>query len=373
MRASCSASATSDISGSRPSTIASFSAPALRMPSLVQPLAGLREDLEQLRIRLDGAQLERACAWCGKRSRKPCGNHSSAEAAQAPGGRQHVALEVVAAAAQLVQHERILSPVRQQARLVGFAAVLNELRSPARAARSIFAIGSSRATISRMRSSSARSSSRRERCAAAHRAEVAADRRRRVLDHHVGFGKDLGGGGHQQERERPPVDARAVGVGRRDGRDVGIADERRLQLAQPSVDDRGDHGRGAHRDSRETRPSERRPSACPAALRRSRPSARRACTLSRGRHEADPGDRRQHRGAGSRGANADGSRSRAMLPEWRWARTCRRPARAHRLRLEAGGWRPARNQPAAGGNTPARSSVRFRHAPAASLIRPLHP
>jgi hypothetical protein len=82
----------------------------------------------------------------------------------------------------------------------------------------------------------------RERSAPAHRAEVSADRRRRVLDHHVGFGEHFRRRRHQEERQRPPVNPCAIGIRDEHRRHVRIADQRRAELAQTPIDDRGDGG-----------------------------------------------------------------------------------------------------------------------------------
>ena len=208
---------------------------------LVEPLPRFLEHLEQLRVRLDVRHFERP-GLVRKAKQEARGEPLEPEPAQASGRRHHVALKVVAAAAQLVEHERVAAAVRQQARLVELSAIVEQLRRLAdRHDRFLDRLvrGHDRphARLERAQVLA------REGCAATDRAEVAADRRRRVLDHHVGFGKDLGGGRHQQKRERAPVDARAVGVRDAHRGHIRIRHEPRLQLAQPSIDDRRNHRR----------------------------------------------------------------------------------------------------------------------------------
>lgn len=78
----------------------------------------------------------------------------------------------------------------------------------------------------------------------------------RVLDVDGGLGVQLFGGGDEQEDERAPVDARAVGFGHGDGAQVRIVQQRGGELGQLVVEDGGDGGvvAGLGRRRRRCRP-----------------------------------------------------------------------------------------------------------------------
>ena len=159
------------------------------------------------------------------------------ELAQAPGGRQHVALEVVLPSAQLVQHEAVVLAMRQQPRLVGLSARLEDRhglrqRHLGLVDRHVGGDDGAHARGDGLQLAGA------ERRAPADPAVVRAQRRRRVLDEDRRVGEDSAGRGHQHQRQRAPVDARPVRVAERHRRHIGIRHQRHRQFAQPPVDHR---------------------------------------------------------------------------------------------------------------------------------------
>ena len=182
MRASCSASATSEISGKRPSDDGVVQgAGAWRMPSVSSHPAASSNDSRAASDTVRRRQLRAAWPDAETAAESPAGNHSRRELAQAPGGRHHVTLEVVAPAAQLVQHQRVASPMGHQPRFVALTAILKQLDRLVTGTID-FSIACSSARRSRASALRARADHRRERRASAHDAGVAANRRCRVLD-----------------------------------------------------------------------------------------------------------------------------------------------------------------------------------------------
>ena len=152
---------------------------------------------------------------------------------QAPGRRQHVALEVVLPSAQLVQHQAVLLAVRQQARLVGFASRLEDRhglrhRHLRLVDRHVGVDDGAHASGDRLEVAGG------ERRAAADAAVVRAQRRRRVLHEDRRVREELGGRRHQHQRQRSPIDPRPIGVVQRHRRHIGVRHQRHRQLAQPS-------------------------------------------------------------------------------------------------------------------------------------------
>ena len=224
----------------RSPAIASFSAPALRIPSRSSQSLGLFEHREQLRVRRQrrdhvGLALVRELQHEAGRQRV------QREVRQAAGRRHHVALEVVAPAAEPVQRQRIPVPVHQQARLVGLPARLvdgNRLLAgdPLPGDRCVLRDDVPHAAFDGSQFG------RREVAPAAHLAVVAGGRRRRVLDEDLAPREHLVERDEHQERQRAAIDADAVRRRRVEGRDGRVPVERKGQLTEAAVDDGGHEG-----------------------------------------------------------------------------------------------------------------------------------
>ncbi len=201
---------------------------------LVEPLTRFGEGREEPRVRLEGRDLAGA-GLVRILQDEPGRVRKQPEALEAARRGHHVALQVVAAPAQLVEDDALLAAVCEQPRLVELAARLEQrhrLLARARHLRDALVGRDDRAHAV----FDARELVRGEGRAAADAAVVRAQRRRRVLDVDAGVWKDLGRGGDQQEGERPAVDAHPVRIGERDGTHVDVHRDRRRELAQTAVD-----------------------------------------------------------------------------------------------------------------------------------------
>ncbi len=161
---------------------------------------------------------------------------------QAAGRGHHVALEVLPAPAERVQGHRFLLTMGHEPLALEFAALAEErhrLEDRYRRLRDR-RVGGNDVAHPRL---DPRQVSLRERLPPLHLAEVAPDRRRRVLDADLNTGEDLPGRRHEQEGQRAPVDAHAVAVGGRDRRHLRVLRQGRRQLAQPPVQHDGDDRR----------------------------------------------------------------------------------------------------------------------------------
>ena len=237
IRASCSASATSEISGSRPGGDRVVQRARAANAEAVEPVSRLFEHREQLRVRRDRRHFRRP-ALVGKLEHESGRKRMQREIAKAARRRHHVPLEVVLPLPQAVHREHRLLTVREEADLVFLAPGLEDRHGLRE--RNLGLVNPAR-RLPRFRASAPR-------CAegpacvkgwpAPHLAVVAPDGRRRVFDADGGLWKHFGGRGNEQEREGPAVDATPVRVRRRDGPDVRVRDERRGQLAQSAADER---------------------------------------------------------------------------------------------------------------------------------------
>ena len=172
-----------------------------------------------------------------------------AEPLEAARRGHHVALQVVATPAQLVEHDAFLAAMREQPRLVELATLLEERHRLLARARHL-----GDALVGCDNGAHPLFDTRELVCGegrtASDAAEVRAQRRRGVLDVDAGVWKDLRRGGDQQEGERSPVDAHPVRVGERDGTHLDVRRDRRRQFAEAAVDDGRDGFSRARRRAR---------------------------------------------------------------------------------------------------------------------------
>ncbi len=205
-----------------------------------EPIVVFAEGGQQLLGIGQRRQFVRRAGGAGKRSAKPPFMGAQGEPAEIPGGGDHVAVVVIAAVAELVEHQSVLAAELEQLDLLVLALRLEVgngvlQRHDLALERQVGLDQLLHAGFDR------RQLFLGERPAVDDRA-VETARGQGVINRDVRGGEGVLEGGFEQEGDRTAVDARAVRVGHLDEPDAGIQFHRVGQFAQFAVDHRAHDG-----------------------------------------------------------------------------------------------------------------------------------